>query len=68
MAVLRSQDSPFAARLQTYLPLFALRWALIVLNVFRRDRDPAALTAAQATGQLAKAEAFVGEAERRMRV
>lgn len=67
MAALRQQDRAFADRLRTYLPLFALRWALIVLNVFRRDRDPARLTAAQAAGQLAKAEAFVGNAERRMR-
>lgn len=68
MTKLRRQDGAFAARLQAYLPLFALRWALIVLNVFRRDRDPTVLTAAQAKGQLAKAEAFVGEAERRMGV
>lgn len=67
MAALRPADGAFATRLRAYLPLFALRWALIVLNIFRRDRDPAALTAAQAAGQLAKAEAFVSEAERRMR-
>lgn len=31
-------DSDYAERLRRYLPLFGLRWALILLNVFRADR------------------------------
>jgi Ser/Thr protein kinase RdoA (MazF antagonist) len=31
-------DTDFTARLKRHLPLFALRWALILFNPFRRDR------------------------------
>jgi hypothetical protein len=38
LATARSEDSQFLQRLETQLPLYALRWTLILLNVFRRDR------------------------------
>lgn len=34
-------DADFAARLETTLPLYRIRWALILLNAFRRDRADA---------------------------
>jgi len=34
----QSADGDFRARLQRLLPLFALRWILILFNPFRRDR------------------------------
>jgi hypothetical protein len=36
--IARSLDRDFPARLQRLLPLFALRWILILFNPFRRDR------------------------------
>jgi hypothetical protein len=33
-----ADDADFAARLERHLGLYALRWALILLNPFRRDR------------------------------
>lgn len=41
-------DTDFEARLRRHLPLYALRWALIVLNPFRVDR---AANGPQDTGQ-----------------
>jgi len=38
------EDEEFAARLHRQLPLYAIRWALILLNPFRADRDGTALT------------------------
>jgi hypothetical protein len=57
-------DSDFINRLQDRLPLFALRWILILLNAFRRDRQ-AKLSLERDESrellqiQLAKAEALV---------
>jgi hypothetical protein len=48
LATARPEDDDFLRRLKTQMPLYALRWTLILLNVFRRDRagelpvDPAA--------------------------
>jgi hypothetical protein len=38
MTAARAADPDFSARLIRHLPLYALRWALILLNPFRRDR------------------------------
>jgi hypothetical protein len=37
------QDEEFSQRLRRQLPLYAIRWALILLNPFRADRDGTAL-------------------------
>lgn len=59
-------DPDFAQRLDRLLPLYALRWALILLNEFLPDRWAARRTAGMAGGhaavkraQLAKAEAIL---------
>ncbi len=50
-------DSRFAARAAAIFPLFALRWVLIVLNVFRRDRQtPVGIPPAIVAAQIGKAE------------
>jgi hypothetical protein len=38
MATALAEDTDWRARLQRHLPLYALRWVLIVFNPFRRDR------------------------------
>lgn len=40
VAAMRRDDTAFVDRLQQRLPLFALRWMLILLNPFRLDRVP----------------------------
>jgi hypothetical protein len=57
-------DSSFGDRLQRRLPLFALRWILILLNPFRRDRPPKRSLERRDSRevlqtQLAKAEALI---------
>lgn len=65
VAKLLAGDAGFNARLENALPLFALRWALIVLNPFRRDRwSPSAGTQGLAR-QLAKAEALCRMGDKR---
>jgi hypothetical protein len=64
IATALADDSDFAARLDRHLGLYALRWALILLNSFRRDRiglladDPKEREARFIT-QLRKADALV---------
>jgi hypothetical protein len=41
MAAALSDDEDFARRLSRHLPLYAVRWALILLNPFRADRQDA---------------------------
>ena len=56
-------DAGFAQRLRLHLPLYALRWALILLNAFRADRRHAlpadgATREALLAGQIEKARAM----------
>ena len=41
LAAALPDDARFLSRLDALLPLYALRWALILLNPFRSDRKPA---------------------------
>jgi fructosamine-3-kinase len=62
MAAALPEDHGFAERLRCRLPLFALRWMLILLNPFRADRAvelAAAARDALLQDRLAKAEALV---------
>jgi hypothetical protein len=65
MAAALADDRSFTRRLGRHLPLYAVRWALILLNPFRADRHDA-LPADQATrqqllaGQIEKARAMCG--------
>jgi len=57
-------DSDFPHRLGRHLPLYAIRWALIVLNAFRRDREselPSSASERDAllTAQVEKAQRFL---------
>lgn len=58
-------DTAFTRRLDAYMPLFALRWALIILNVFRCDRAEAGGPPDEqlARAQIAKAENLLARAE-----
>lgn len=70
MAETHGDDPCFSTRLNLLYALYALRWALIVLNVFRpehqaaRGGDAATPGQPERVGQLDKAQGFVVEAER----
>ncbi len=58
------EDGTFAERLRRFLPLYGLRWALIVLNPFRRDRlESGAVRRSVAATQLEVAEALCARVE-----
>lgn len=56
-------DEDFADRLARHLPLYALRWALILLNVFRSDRQSDLRPDSFREEQLEKARAMCERAE-----
>jgi len=58
------EDGAFAERLRRFLPLYGLRWALIVLNPFRRDRlGSGAVQRSVAATQLEAAETLCARVE-----
>jgi len=66
-------DRTFARRLSAYLPLFSLRWALILLNEFIPERWQQRVLAGEAgtwadakTRQLARAREFLGSSLRKL--
>jgi hypothetical protein len=66
LAAALADDTGFRERLRLRLPLFALRWTLILFNPFRRDRVselPAAERRALLQDRLAKAAALLPWAE-----
>jgi hypothetical protein len=70
MANIHGDDPDFCARLRRHLPLYALRWCLILLNEFlperwaRRAVAGGGDNAAAKARQLAKAEAMLGNMPR----
>lgn len=69
MARLREHDTSFMQRYDAYSGLYTLRWALILLNVFRWDRQNLGAencTEAQKSRQLEKAKAFVERATQKL--
>jgi hypothetical protein len=64
MVAARGDDEHFAARFSRLLPLHAQRWALILLNPFRRDRTaelpPEPAASALLADRIGKARAVLG--------
>lgn len=56
-------DEAFIDRLSRYLPLYGLRWALIVLNIYRRDRQVSDGISVKYQRQLQLAEKICDKAE-----
>ena len=66
MQAMLPDDPTFRRRFDSYHGLFALRWALIVLNMFRADRQSSAVpdptATAQGRGQIEKAARLIDQA------